>query len=174
MKMLFKSGKIIDNNENSRKIWFDTVSNPELDKSFLNSIYDVVGMLGRYDLDFHSKVNDKEIFYVYDTNNNKEEIFNDIENIINGDYTSVLNKEDININSSINNESNETIFWDVENQTIIVIGRESLYCFANALETQRWKSWLQLFDKDLNFKNSIQHESLSKIYKKTEKILEKK
>lgn len=158
--MILKTGKIVNVEDNKKRIHFDN-GDPIVDNLFTDSVYRVVSMMGRYDLEIHSKINEKEIFYIYDKNNNKDEIKEDVTNMItNGDI-------------SFDNENSSTIFWNVENQTIVIIGRESLYSLVDSFESERWRSWLHLFDQDNDFKNSIPNESLSTIYKKTIKILEK-
>jgi len=155
--MTIKKGKLVVGEDNKKRIQFDK-GEEATENLFKDSIYKIVSMTGKYDLGLCSKIGDDEVFYIYDKSNNKA--LEDVTNIMKNDV-------------SLNENFSDTIFWNMENETIVIIGREPLYYLVNAFERQKWMVWLKLFDQDYSFKSSIPEESLSQLYKKTIKILEK-
>lgn len=177
MKMLFITGKIGDNTQGIgiNKINFTTFDTGII-QAFDESLWQILGVISRYDVEFFRKINGKDIFYFYDKKSNKKLILKALENIIlNGNYRDVINYEDAMIKEAIEsrdlNEAmriknghqvliNETIFWDVLNHLVIIIGKDELRRFAYTLEEERYKSYTSIF-KGSTIKDFVKNETLS-------------
>lgn len=169
MKMLFKVGKI----DNKKTINFKS-NDYGLDESFLESTYELISKISRYDVELYDTINDKEIFYIYDKKMNKEDIVKEIDFIINDYIENVINPEDALILESIYSEDydfvdNDTIFWDVINDFIIVIDKNNLKVLANYIERLRWINLIKNVD-DETLDKIIPEDSKSPMLKKINKI----
>lgn len=167
MKLLFKIGKVDKNNNISFKS-----NDYGLDESFLESSYEVISKISRYDVELYDVIDGKEIFYIYDLKSNKEDIIRELDFIMSDHIENVINFDDALILENIYNEEftdKDTIFWDVINDFIIVIGKDNLKVFANFLEKMRWINYIKNID-DISLDKVIPEDSKSPILKKVNKL----
>ena len=170
MKMLFRTGIISkDSNEiGIDKIHFTTFDTDVLNK-FGKSLWQVIGLLSRYDIEMYHKINGKDIFYFYDRNLDKKLILDELDTIIlRNNIGNIVNYEDVMIKEAIENIDlnkvmsinngyevtiNETIYWDVLNHFVIIIGKDELRNFALAMEEEKYQNYLEIFnyEKTENF-----------------------
>jgi len=170
MKMLFHNGKI---NEDSKrvgigKIHFSTNGMDVLD-SFAHSLWYISGVLGAYDIEHYKKINDKDMFFFYQTMKFSPQTYrvadkvsivtaldaimsDNLENVVNFEHTMIKEAaEGTELNAAMGIESDfktyvdETIFWDTLNNFVIIIGKDQLEKFAYALEEERHKNYLFAF-----------------------------
>lgn len=167
MKLLFKIGKVDKNN----KINFKS-SDYGLDEAFLESTYEVISKISRYDVELYDVIDGKEIFYIYDLKSNKENIIRELDFIINDHVENILNSDDALILENVYNEEfvdSDTIFWDVMNDFIIVIGKNNLKVLAEFLEKLRWINYIKNID-DISLNKVIPESSKSRVLKKVNKL----
>lgn len=167
MKLLFKVGKVDKNNNINFK-----ANDYGIDKSFIESSYEVVSKISRYDVELYDVIDDKEIFYIYDKKMNKEDIVQEIDFIMSDHIENIINFEDALILESIYGEEfsdNDTIFWDVINDFIIVIGKDNLKVLATFLEKMRWINYIKNID-EVSLDKVIPEDSKSPILKKVNKL----
>jgi len=173
MKMLFKVGKLREKNNQEAEIQFiPTDTATEL--AFTDSIDKVAGLFPAYDLGLYGTVNKKEIFYLFDMRKGHREVYEELINIMVGHDINVLNRENALIYENVYNDiydfvDNETVFWDVRNHLIIVIGKESLKALVTQIEKYRWAKWLGADSE--SFAKIISDEGLSLVYRKVNRMI---
>jgi len=186
MKMLFHSGSIDENNTSLGigKIHFITNGMDILD-GFHHSLWFINGLLGIYDVEHYKKINDKDVYYFYHTKTknqeervaDKQEIVTELDAIMAGSIANIVNyedamikeaAEDIDINKELGFDHDpyfieETIFWDVINHFIIVIGKDQLEKLAYTFMEERFKDAFAIYSgltKDEFLSNFVTSEEM--------------
>ncbi len=88
----------------------------------------------------------------------REEVIDMVKKVINSEMQDVINHEDvyldaavqkINMGSEVNTEDycEETVFWDLLNQIIVVLGKKNLIKVIQAFEYESWRK-LQQFSSE--------------------------
>jgi hypothetical protein len=164
MKMYFTSGKF---DRRAQGIGMDNFSFSSHDAHMLinfdQSLWHITGLLSRYDVELYDTINKKEIFYIYDKKTDKQMIVDELDMLIqDGSVDNVVNYEetlikeaiediDINVAMGIDNGHRvfveETVFWDVDNHFIIVIGRKQLEKLAYAFEEEKYRNFMRVYKK---------------------------
>ena len=178
MKMLFRNGNIDKDERNVgiNKIHFTTFETDVIN-DFDKSLWQVMGLLGRYDVEHYCRMNGKDVFYFYDQKNDKQVIVEELDNIILRDNVdSIANYEDTMIKEAIEDKNisfnknyksyvDETIFWDVLNHFVVIVGRDELVRFANAIEEERWTNYMAVLN-DPDVSNFVREETMAEPVKK--------
>ena len=126
MKHLFKEGKFRDIDGNI-VILFENGFDTSADEFFDKSLWEISSTLGLYDFDQFENTKYYYIYRKYGKNVIKytsEQIDTSIRKILSGDFEDVISD---NFSLGIPDESLENdIFWDVNNDIIVVKGKENL------------------------------------------------
>ena len=137
MEQLYKEGKFIFE-DGITKLQFDR-SSVKCEFKFNRSVEKVLGLIGWYDF---NKLEGADYYYLYNkefNNNSIDEIENSLNKMLSNDFSEVIDSEHFSLagNSySINN----TVFWDVLNDIILVKGKENLKLLCIELE---WMGYAQ-------------------------------
>lgn len=164
MEMIVKDGLVKDNNGKKEIAFLET--NNELDEKFKKSFGNVVSLIDGYDIGKCTLNKEKDIFYLYSFHTNYDDIENTLFSAINGNQNDILNKEETSLIDSIINKNNNSIFWDVKNDLIIVIGLDNLKTLLLQLERKRWEC---IKIQNENFMNRYIELCASGVYKKVMK-----
>ena len=163
MEMLLKDGLIKDNN-NKKTVEF-LVSDEDIESRFDRSFNKVIELIEAYDIK-KRKINDKEIYYLYFFKTNSDEIDLTLNKAISGNCNDILNINESHLLYSINDNNPESIFWDVLNDLIIVIGRENLKTLMLEIEKKRWEC-IKIQNEE--FMHEYMELCASQVYKKVMK-----
>jgi hypothetical protein len=168
-KSNFKSGKF-QGKVNFRKginaiAW--NSDGADQDYFFSESLYNILGKLNFYTVCKYGEVNEREIFIICkDKEEIKTQINCNITNIVNYDLTSIdqndlsmiheaLKKICYSFELSSTFSIDETIFWDVNNDFVIVIGKANLLKLLNCLAIESYKALINPMCSDEFLENLI-------------------
>lgn len=144
MEQLYKEGKFIFE-KGIPKLIFSRAS-IKAEVMFKRSIQDVVGVISSYDFE---KLENKDYYYLYNKKLGKinpKDIKESLNKIFSGDLNEVLDKEHLTL-GVLNDEVENTIFWDVLNDVIIVKGKDNIKLLCIELE------WMGYSKYGLEFHN---------------------
>lgn len=123
MEQLYKEGKIIIEDGLPKIDFIKGSFKTEI--MFKKSIQNVVGVISCYDVE---KLRDRDYYYLYNKDLGKVnpiEVRDDLNKIFEGDISNVLDKEHFTL-GVLNDTVENTIFWDVLNDIIVVKGKDNL------------------------------------------------
>lgn len=135
MEMLLKDG-IVKKDNNSIEFLNTDLNN---DKEFLKSFNDVIKLIDGYEIKKSNLNVNKDIYYLYYFSTDLKEIEATLKDALVGSGNEILNYDDTKISRSINKDGEESIFWDVINNIIIVFGKDNLKTLLLELEKKRWE-----------------------------------
>lgn len=126
MKHIFKQGYIreVDGVKRLKFLWStDTYAETDFDRSFFN----ISRCLDLYDFEKVEELDYYYIFQKYGKENliNEEEIREAVRNLFNKNWKDVISPDDFNLGFPDKDEECD-VFWDVNNDLIIVKGKENL------------------------------------------------
>lgn len=163
MKMLIREGKVIGD---SNLLHFKD-DNDDMTFMFNNSLNYVLDNLDGYEIDKYGGNIYKDIYYLYYFKRKVEEIKEVIGKIIENNDEDVINKSSLIM--ALYNYSDSSIFWDVLNSNIIVLGKDNLKVLLHELEKLRWvKRNISFKEKELEEKYI--NAAASNVYKKALKM----
>jgi hypothetical protein len=153
MPMFFVSGRFKEEVNPDRICGLGSIdlmpqSRAETGLFFAESTYNVVNLLRDGEVCHYGNINERDIYFIYDKSKQNEGVLKkEITRIIKGDMSNVINHANVfidtvvyqngkNHNQSYKGYCNETIFWDVLNSMIIVLGSDNLEKMAYALEAE--------------------------------------
>lgn len=162
MKMLFRNGRIREDATGIGLEKIDFISNDSAVMDFFNhSLWQIKGLLGGYEVELYKRINGQEVFYLYDQRMDEQQIIDEldtifqkdsVENVVNYEETMIKEAvEDTDLNKTMGIKNGhqvlvrETIFWDVLNHFIVIIGKAELFRFGRALEEEKNKDYLSVF-----------------------------
>lgn len=155
MKMFFRRGKFEEESSSEKFDGLNSINwTPstviEGDTFLVDSIYEITTILGRYDIFKFGTIKERDMYVIYKRTNDcatKQLITELLEKINNNQVDDITNNEDamlyeaihkVNYSANKNYEFyvEDTIFWDVFNNFIVVFGKENLKDLAIALEME--------------------------------------
>lgn len=145
MKMILKEGKFITI-DGKEMLHFEPGST-DTEDLFIKSVDRVTDIFSAYE---YGKVNNKDIYYLYPTLKwcvPADEIIEELDKLLMGDDSDILNVEDTTICMPLEEEIN-TIFWDVINSVIIVYGKDNLKKLLFQIELSRIPEWAKFKTED--------------------------
>ncbi len=162
MKLLLRQGKIVEKNTYGLGRIYFTNFDTDFSLEFGKSAYEVISLLRRYVLRKYQTELEQPVFYFHHQKMDRELIETELDRIlINKDHSNIINYEDISLREAISGEDinkkmrvitnqevyvEESIYWDVINHFIIVVGMNNLRKFLYALEEEKVKRDLALFN----------------------------
>ena len=164
MEMLLKDG-LVKNIDNKKRIEF-LESNEDTESKFGKSFSNVIELIEAYDIKKSNIKEDKDVYLIYCFKTNSDEVEKTLCNVMSGDTKDILNIDESHILYSINEDDPESIFWDVLNDLIIVIGRDNLKTLMLEIEKKRWDC---IKIQNEAFMNEYMELCASKVYKKVMK-----
>lgn len=164
MEMLLKDGLVKDV-DNKKKIEF-LESNEDTESKFGKSFSNVIELIEAYDIKKSNIKEDKDVYLIYCFKTNSDEVEKTLSNVMSGNTKDILNIDESHILYSINEDDPESIFWDVLNDLIIVIGRDNLKTLMLEIEKKRWDC---IKIQNEAFMKEYMELCASKVYKKVMK-----
>ncbi len=143
VKMFFATGKFDD--EKGYRLDFSPNCSTETDGLIREAVYNVDIMLIRGEIEHILKYG-KDIFAIFDPKKiTKEDVLENVNKLIKGNMGNVINSEDVFLDAAVQNINfgettgrnfycEDTVFWDLFNQIIIVLGRDNLEKMGKYLE----------------------------------------
>ncbi|MBR1416676.1 MAG: hypothetical protein IJ572_02540 [Bacilli bacterium] len=122
MELLIKEGKIIDTNDEP-KLFFN-ITREDIEEKFIYSKDRVLSFIDGYEVEKYPNDTNLDIYYLYYFIDNPSKVKEEVDSLLS--------------NSKVDFHNN-SIFWDVLNNFIIVIGKENLKALLYELEISRWK-----------------------------------
>ena len=144
MEQLYKEGKFIIE-DGITKLQLDR-ANVKCEFKFNRSVEKIMGLIAWYDF---NKLEDTDYYYLYNKEYNKDltNIEESLKKVLSNDFSEVIDSEHFSLagNSySINN----TVFWDVLNDIILVKGKENLKLLCIELEWMGYAQYGMRFNND--------------------------
>ncbi len=159
MRMYFLTGKI-ENEEGIDKVNFSSNADIMMGTLLAEATANIGILLNRGEIQHLQKM-DNDIFIIHDPQKTSaKQAKNEVKNIIKGNMKNVINPENVLLDAAINKVSlgsfdnsevyeEDTVYWDVLNQLIIVLGRENLEKFCAYLEYLAWARHNVISDEDI-------------------------
>lgn len=160
MKLLFREGRIIAGKEN--QLYFEP-SVIDVERGFNYSHGKIINMLSYYDIKKYQDEK-KEIYYLFGPETTESFVKEEIRKLLAEDGSNIANIEDSNIIMALQGKCINTIFLDVLNHFVIVIGKENLKKLMLQIEMDNWKRNHLSFKRE--DKTMFTEETASPVYKK--------
>ena len=163
MKMLLREGKIIDNSD---LVYFKDTTDV-INLEFRDSFKKVLDFLEGYEVNKYSGNTPLDLYYLYYFKTDSNDIEEVLDNLLDNNEVNIINNSTILL--SLYKMSDSTIFWDVRNHVIIVIGLSNLKRLLYNLEELRWTRFITEF-KSKDFEEKYINIASSNVYKKVLKM----
>ena len=137
MEMLLKDGLVKNYNNKKTLEFFET--NEMIEEQFVRSFNNVIRLIDGYDIAKSSLNKEKDVFYLYSFQIKYDDIEKTLKEAFSGYTKNIVNNDNTNVLSSIKDDNQNGIFWDVKNDLIIVIGLDNLKTLLLQLERKRWE-----------------------------------
>jgi hypothetical protein len=156
MQAKFKENVNIDKIDGMKSLCLEPITVTESIELFDESQYKMTRALSLCDVFYFGSVENNDIFCIYYRKSITEDMarkaIRDL--VIDENIENIVNKEDMLINESIRHINysqtsshkfycDSTVFWDVNNNMIIILGKDNCIRMAYVLETEAYRSFVK-------------------------------